>query len=305
MWYNTLIIMKKEIFMPIKYIVYLFFFFSNSLFAETASDILKNIPKNDQESLQKLFEYLIDKGHLAYTLFGDKPVSFTSLFVAELPKISFSKKNYPKSIFSQRYCICNAWNTWKKYKSLFPITKYIFIEEISQSNINVKHIFLINKELFVKKVNDNLVVFQQILGKQITGEYLIASIEQSDNLRSMIHQSEILLGILLGYGKHNSKLYQKREDISISYKQYKQLLLKDSLILNKLDQKANVLTEILQPFGESHSFLQATASIEFVADTKHPETIHLKRKYKSLRNQIARIYAEGNVLEITLAALLR
>jgi hypothetical protein len=295
--------------MPIKAVIYLIrivvlFFLTNCLSAENSSDIIKNLPEKDRDDLKELFDYFIDSGHFAYTLFDDKPVSLAAFSTAEIPKINISKKGRQKLIFLQDN-IHNKWNTWKKYKSRFPVTQYIIIEERPRFNTNVTHVFLINKKLFIKKVNDNLEIFQKILGKEITGEYLIGKVEQSGQLRSNIRQNEYLLGILLGYGRHNSQLYQKREDILLSYKQYKRLLLKDSPVLDTLDRKADALTEILQPFGDLNSFPRVVRPVAFVADHKHPETIKMKKKYRLSQNKIAYIYARGNRLEITLEALTR
>lgn len=268
--------------------------------ALTVPDKLKQIPEKDREELKLLFTRFIRSGDFAYTIFGDKAISFASIEQPSLLKMTL--KGIPKC---KLYTQWNKWNIWKKYEKLFPIKKFLFIEECSPFNTDINHIYLICKPTFVKNVNQNIALFQNILGKGVTGESLLNKIKFSGKLRSTILNNELLLGILLGYGRHNSTLYNERERIIKLCNQYKNVLLYSSKKLKMLKNKEDSMTEILQTWGDVNPFFQLVSTPQFVADIDHPETIALQNKYYRMKRDINNIYQNRDLLDITLTALIK
>jgi hypothetical protein len=183
------------------------------------------------------------------------------------------------------------WQTWEKYKNLFPLKHYILAKEQHHiGNYQICNIILINKKEFIKCVNKHKKLFQYKLNKQISPEQMLVDIEQGKvTFAETIQNDEALLGLLLGYGKHNAVLYEKRE--------------KHALISLKWDSiQSN--SPSLRYFGDYSYSPLLIKSVHFVADLSHPETQLLQKKYQYLRGKISEIYSQGDFLKITLSKLI-
>lgn len=278
---------------------YLFFFYNFSLFSLSTHEELNNIPEQDKKDLEELFSYFIQRTTFSYTLFGDKPASWFVISLPEFPKI----KSFKRIIYGQteQIPLWSRWQTWKQYENKFPLKKYILIEEDDHKLPFRKDIFLINKQHFIKTVNQHIDIFHVALNRKISGEGLLQEMEHKSSFRSVLLNSDLLLGILLGFGEHNSVLYQQRENLSLLYQKYEPILSQDAPLFKKLENKMKVLTEILQPVGESRFIKVGT--VQFVADLNSPQTHFLVDKYKDMREKICSLYLNGKLLDITLMYL--
>jgi hypothetical protein len=245
--------------------------FSNNF--ASVRNTLEKIPQEDLESLKKLFVFL-DLKHFAYTLFGNKPVSLAAKFV--LTPYQDTLYGFPcERIFWKQ------WEVWEQYKNYFPIKKYLFIKEASVCSTK-NFIILINKKEFTKTIQSHLRVFEEILKSPVDPYLILEKLEKGEvTFQESIQNNELLLGILLGYGKHNAELYCRYEYCS-------------NILSNKkrsyLHNQDDYSLVIERPVG-------------FIADPNHSETITLAKRYHALRGFISAIYAKGDFLEITLRKL--
>lgn len=283
----------------------LFCWMLSPLYSENLTEILKQIPNEDLEDIQDLFSNFIYKGHFAYTLFGDKAVSFACCTISKPSEFPISRKIKREIIQFSNNTLGLKWEKWKRYQALFPIKKFLIIEETAWFSPYTRHIMLINKEQFIKVFNEHQTTFYKELGSQITGEGLLAQVEKRGKLKPSIKYSELLFGILLGYGEHNAALYNERESLKHLYDQYKYVLVKEAPFIKELDRQADKITEILQPFDEYDHLLLVIPSAYFVADSHSKDTRALRKKYQASRKKISAIYAQGNFLEITFSALIK
>lgn len=172
---------------------------------KNVQETLNAIPKHDKEAIEKLFYSLFNGEHFSYTLLGDKPMSWTNYSTTVFDSDDFLSLSELK--FRKR------WKIWKKYADLFPMTHYLLIE-IPSNNDGKRDIYFINKHYFIDKVNEHLGLFQEALGKNIRGALLLKKIEKDQKLLSFFDDHQMLLGILLGYGEHNARLYAQRDKLS-------------------------------------------------------------------------------------------
>ncbi len=243
------------------------FFIITFIQAENTTEFIKNIPLEEQKELECLFYNLVNDSNFGYTLFGDKPVSIASYFKIT-PWENFIELGQCDEIFWQR------WKIWEKYRNRFHIQNYLLLKEDSS---NVNEIFFINKKSFLDTLINHLDIFEAILKKKISPQKFLADIEERQiSFYDSIQNNEILLGILLGYGKHNSFVFYQRQKI-----------------LNK---------NCLNYYSNKNQLLRIN-SLCFMVDDNHHETKSLKEKYQKLRGKLSVIYAKGNFLEITLAKL--
>jgi hypothetical protein len=80
---------------------------------------------------------------------------------------------------------------------------------------------------------------------------------------------------------------------------------KDAPTIKELDKQAEEITDLLQPCGDYEYSPWTIPSTHFVADHRTKETLALKQKYQALREKLSAIYAQDDVLEITLSALIQ
>ena len=120
----------------------------------------------------------------------------------------------------------------------------------------------------------------------------------------MLNGNHDLLGILLGYGVHNSTQFHKR------YLLFRQKLLPppyDNETLKKIYEfNAPILDAIyfnLAGFPHANKKLFFIDLPYFAEDAKHPESVQIKESFLDNQKLIGEIYSEGKFLEITMKSL--
>lgn len=275
--------------------------------SQNVKEILSTLPQEEKEELNRLFYSMMRDDHLAYTLFGDKPVSLSGNFIIT-PLQNIQCGMVCGSVFWKR------WQIWEKYAHHFPLNKYVFIQERHPYR-HVGSVYLINKKLFIQQVNRHLDIFENVLGVGITGEILLKQIEQQGKFSACIQDNKFLLGILLGYGKHNAELFARRERLFLfvldqdipNQQRLPQLPFKEPLPskgFSSIKEEYQFLKTHLQFFGDYDYSPLILQPVHFVADPDHEETKKLKQKYQALRHRISAIYAQGDFLEMTLNQLI-
>ncbi len=267
-------------------IICLFFFvvLVSSLEGINCKKILEKIPPEDRLTLCSLFTSLMND-HFAYTLFGDKPVSLAARFILT-PWENTLEGMQCSGIFWKK------WKVWEQYKHLFTLKNFLLIKEpYKNKNFNISIVLIINKIEFIKTVNVHLSLFESVLERKIIPEEMLKDIESNKlSFMDSINNNQMLLGILLGYGKHNSILYNRRERNYFDCLAFSGAALKNSSIK-------------LECCGDYSYSPLVIESIHFSADLEHPETKALEKRYRDLRGLISAIYAQGDFLEITLSQL--
>lgn len=252
---------------------------------------------SDQERcyLEFFFRKAIVEEPFVYTLFGDKPMTLI-LFTKkdELNALSVYQKNqrYILSIFPlvdmNNVRFCKGLEVWKKYQHLFPLSNFIFLESRDPSRREIGYLFLINKKAFLKAIESNLEDFKKILGSGITSRCLLREIQNTKDVFKSLKHSNLLIGILFGYGRHNADLFQKKYEF-----------------VKRYPNKRTNCPFKLQPFNTSGLPLNSLMLNLpcFAADWKHPETKQLSQKYHSQRQEVLKQYQSGDFLETTLQQL--
>ena len=189
---------------------------------------------------------MLNDQHLGYTLFADKPVSIASQFT--ITPIQNTRKGKCGGVY------WNWWKTWEKYEQYFPITNYILIKESYTIHHHTSEIVLINKKAFLDKVNQHIDIFKNFLGNTLTPEGLLNQVEKEGKFMSAIKANITLLGILLGYGMHNSQIFDRRHQLRqfISMETLPNLPMRQSLPsedFSSIQEEYNYLHALLKPFG--------------------------------------------------------
>jgi hypothetical protein len=245
--------------------------------------------------LQPFFKLLFQRSEFGYTLFGQKPMSFYSYFI-KLPPESFIFTNISDPKIEKHYLIHD------KYKDNFCCNNYIILDQLCISKKFptsgiVRDILIINKQAFRETVNDYLPLFKERLSQATCADSLLKDIELGKNvLFDVLKEDELLWGILLGYGSHNSEIYARREAIKngkaiVPFQGY-----------SSLEEELDAIDDLLVGFTHEY-FIDLIPLPMFMCDAKHIETQMLKKKYQQVQEHISKIYNSPDFLDIVLRQL--
>lgn len=158
-------------------------------------------------------------------------------------------------------------------------------------------VFFINKKAFLETVDQNIETFRDVLGQDTTAVTLLSRIENEKAFMRFLKNSELLLGILLGYGQHNAQLFARRIELRkyILAKALTETKPLPSQGFSSIEEEEEFLDQKLQSFSRPvNSIPWMILPVQCAADLDHIETKMLQKKYARLRNEISRRYAENN-----------
>jgi hypothetical protein len=266
-------------------------------------NIINSIPDKDRKEIKLLFQDLFKLHTFAYSLYGDKPITYCDLSLDDTSPYSLgicSIDQYCKDVlevYSEPIRLLQArWKIWKKYSWHFPIKKYLFFEKsIGEKTL----IFFINRESFKKVVKQNIQLFKDMIGTNVSAEGLLSQFQEEHlNIFDILQNNESLLGILLGFGKHNAMLFQQREDLLEQVEKAKKSgIYKLEFLQNKLNL-TNSKLKLLHEYD--FNIIASINRVMFLADPEHLETIQLRNKYDKLNEKINEIYSKDDWFEQTL-----
>lgn len=265
---------------------------SASMREEEMKEKILSIPPEELQVLEKFFHNLLFEREFAYTLFGDKPIS-SEYYDREDPS---KPELFLNSAEGYKMC--------EKYAHLFLEQGHIFLFYEDHKE-NIYEITLINKKAFHQVVTEQKDKFAAFFGPEINSEKLLNLLIRKKSLwNTSLKDREDLIGILLGFGKHNAELFQKRNEIE----SYKLRLVRDrtepSPGYHAINEELVALNATLQSFSnEGRVTLNYMRLPGFTADPNHSETKQLKKKYSKQRKMISHLYSRRNALKITLDRL--
>src|ERR1700722_2067729 len=176
-------------------------------------EVLNELSDEEQHCLSVFLRISLFPENFAYVLFGEKPMAFTSC-EKSLPSFSFSRGFLSTLDLEER----KGFEVFKKLQHLFS-SKNIVVK-ITE---NDSHLFLlmINRKNLLNVLRKNIDDFKQVLGPENTVKSLFHRMTSGDeHLADVINQHEALLGILLGYGKHNSWLFHQKRTITMKLNEF-------------------------------------------------------------------------------------
>jgi len=265
-------------------------FFPFSFFSTSKTRLLKKIPKDDLVFLDFFLRYLFLEEDFIYVLFGDKAMGVSGYFNPHKADGFLVSQN----ILPWNLNVKKGAEIFRKYQHLFSMKncEMLFVEKEDKTEI-----LFINKKNFSRAFNKHQRDFQAILGPRISNKKLLRQmIDEKDVWISTLHEHEGLLGILLGYGKHNAWMFHRRNELHRALHQFSlsSTQLQPSMGFVSIEEELKTINDTLQLFANKQSspliFLRLPT---FMADAEASETKKLKKKYIRQRKRIADIY-NGN-----------
>lgn len=235
--------------------------------------------------------------NFSYTLFSDKPISI-------FPEIHFCFEDIKNLIDLERYCLAlsapcsyskleSCWNLLQLKFSEIQFKHFLFFEKKSSRN---SIIILINKQAFSNTFATHKDLFEKILGTGITEQSLLNKIQSNElSLKGALNNSEELLGLLLGYGHCNSKVFQQRCKLSDNH-------ILDTKFRN--DEISIIKQKSISTSPTSFAYFNicTISPMGFVA-INHPETLKLLKKYDRARHKIAPLLKNWQIVDVIISQL--
>ena len=159
-------------------------------------------PDPEEELLKTLFY----EEQFAYVLFGAKPMATTTFWERSRWENVHSCRPYPLD--------AKAFDIWKKNCHKYASNHFFFRQWHGKyhTKIPIHELEFVNVAKFLEVVNDNIDLFQKVLGKEWTAKKLLHEFKTSDHsVSEILHHHEALIGILLGYGRQNSLFFEFRD----------------------------------------------------------------------------------------------
>lgn len=266
----------------------LFIYLNSGLFSENTLPVFS---ENEKQRLEYIFDYLFKFDDFAYTLFAEKPLSFEHICTANTSQMPLRDYcvlfSYKKPINFLEI----SWNLWQSKCREIRFNNYIFFEKRKPEYVTI---ILINKKAFSEVFITNKITFQRILGKDITEAKLLDQLANDKlSLIEALNKSEELLGILIGYGAHNSRLFQKKYN-----------LLKNNLL--NPDIKKSRLVKINKKLAGINGFftwLNIIQLVRFMGEINHTETQKLIEIYAKANLRISKLFKNKPLSDLIIQKL--
>jgi hypothetical protein len=265
------------------------------------------MPRKDKKRLEFFFREVCFVGVWSYTLLGSKPMSFDQY---EKPMNIIREKislPYLKAMLFDCFCSPNlykicyllnpkhlkmklGWNALNKYVSYFPHSRFVLYTDENGSTVCLT---LVDRLKLTKIVEQNLEDFQAVLHSLAMQPDALIDHEKLDGFSMLCCAHDDLIGMLLGFGKQNARLFCKYKDTCLEERPLISAWIdEESMHLEKLSQKD--LT--FEPWDVSDLFYP-----RFVCDPQSEETKQLKQTYRAEREKIIQYYAGKDIVEATLS----
>lgn len=277
------------------FVTIIFLLQSCSSSVENSSSKKIEISSEECEWMTKFFKDLLFEEEGAFTLFGDKPIVVSLLyyyteeefrtFYEALPEAA--KKNTQMT----KYDFAENWSKWEKMKDRFPIYNYLFAKRCFSEDKKIYYGFFVNIVETALALQENYEDFRRVVGYDFHPFDEVFTIKDENSIFwKTVLKNHALQGILFGFGKKNSYLFQ--------------------WMVEKYDQDSNkefIQNYLLAQISDK-SPQYGTASIDNFSlpvfrHYSSEENDQLLMKYHHQRKRIKLLYKKENFLEATLSKL--
>lgn len=235
----------------------------------------------DKSSLDGFFRHYCFLEQWAYTLIGVKPVTFSLSPQMKFSVNAFSPRNLAK---------IRGWKTWLKYQHYFQGSRFHIFTDREPNYPKRELLVIVDGLQFDRLIHKYDHDFQSIL--DLDYNRTMKLFEQAHNqsfIHDVLQDNDFLLGIILGYGRENARLFCERA-------QGREVFLEsvwDSVDMDRMLDHWN-RKKYFEYWGPSDLFYPS-----FASDKKSEETKSLRHMYTQAREKILQYYEGKDFLETT------
>lgn len=172
---------------------------------------LSQMPHEEKSNVVDYLKVMLGKSEAGYVLFGIKPVCLEAIEHPNPPERNLCFGYHCRLTLKEHG---EAIKTWLNLQALARNPQVITVcYDQPDPPYQVPHSVWIHRTAFINAVNQNLPLFQYILGPQVHAELLYNTIcDPNASFSSTLAHNKVLIGIVLGFGTQNA-LYDSRSEI--------------------------------------------------------------------------------------------
>lgn len=207
-----------------------------------------------------------------------------------------------------------GFEVWQKYQHLFPSKSHSIIKIESCFLKNMSAVFLIHKKRLLNVLNEHFIDFQKKFPQFESPNSLLQNMMTDPTiLQKICSKYDLLLGIILGFGKENAALFERKMKIEQFLFPQKFHSLKLKLLfrplphpgfstleeeLKAIEMKSSGVIENVNQPGISWSLHHP---LGFLVDTDKTNLRKLRTRLRRILVKANAAYNNGNFLFVTLA----
>ncbi|NGX54759.1 MAG: hypothetical protein KR126chlam2_00378 [Chlamydiae bacterium] len=283
---------------------------------------LQSLSSEERLYLEAFFRTMFTNSEGGFVLAGSKPVCMEGILSPD----TFSTGQIGTKIHRRSVDLCEGYRTWRKYFASIPSKKLIICckNHPDKQYSDWIHLLWINPQKLIEVVQENLPLFQYVLGPQVTPtSFLLFLTDPSQD----IPHDYTLTGIFLGFGSQNALYYQRLELIQ------KQIFSRENPPFNPINERLNIPSvgylgcDNAESFNTEPSFSYSTlrdeyqsleemgaSSIEtspsslfkiplFAVYKKDKETLAILSRYQTDQKMVENLLLKPNFLEESLKCI--
>ncbi len=161
--------------------------------------------------LRQFFRALTQESEAGYVFFNKKPVCIDGYFYKDVFAVNSPAHKQSVALRAGAYI----------WKQLVDKNSDITVHICDKEDPGIPgyiHVLVVNVPLFHRIINENLSLFQHVLGPAVTSNNLLdALISNSQTFHSLLKDDKVLIGEILGFGIQNSLYVSRMENIQEAF----------------------------------------------------------------------------------------
>jgi len=175
--------------------------------------------KNSHEKelwLGEFFNYIFLEEGAIFTLWQSKPLTTIPLYLFSYEEIlelynQLTDEQKSQVTIVDNYDLSSNWKNWEKFQEGLDIKRFEFFLREDPRNPKAPDLWFINKEQITLAIEDHYEIFSKALQFDFESDQVVSEIKDPHStFWNKVVEEPLLLGILHGFGKHNSQCFDRK-----------------------------------------------------------------------------------------------
>ncbi len=211
---NTLNFKKKFNKLYIIAIIFIASFLSIWLISRQSSHNINKLTRQEKKDLNTFLEYLLLREHGIYVLFGSKPVVVSNLCIISKERLKKNYENIPQKIKEQanrnEIRLNFTIQSWEQIQKFFKIKENYLLFFKKYEDIGIADVYFVNKSNLISILSKHHKLFKKRTNIDFDPLTIINEFDdENSKFWCSVKKDIVLQGLIFGYGKTNSILFEK------------------------------------------------------------------------------------------------
>jgi len=259
---------------------------------------VSSLSSYERKALSSFFRLLLETECCGYSLYGEKPLCVLEFTKGEIPLAM------NENLIKRSSLLREGIRIWEKSGLASFKSNYALHASQLPSSDGWLDVFFINKQSLIHVIDQNLALFQYILGPKVSSVSLLNHfLDTNQNLSSILCEDRVLNGLVLGYGRQNAfhgsrleYLNERGENENPKIARIKSHLPSFGFS-NVLEEKDYFKHELFITTDKANELPR----LPWFSAIAHKETDKLLEQYQATKKKLKKILASPYFLEETLS----